>query len=39
MANQVSDIKPIDFYSWTTPNGRKVELILEELNLPYNVRI
>jgi GST-like protein len=36
MANQGSDIKPIDFYSWTTPNGRKVELILEELNLPYN---
>lgn len=34
-----TDLKPIDFYSWTTPNGRKVELALEELNLPYTVCI
>ncbi len=25
----------IDFYTWTTPNGRKVSIMLEELALPY----
>jgi len=25
----------IDFYTWTTPNGRKVSIMLEELGLPY----
>jgi len=35
MANQNANLKPIDLYSWTTPNGRKIELALEELNLPY----
>ena len=25
----------IDFYTWTTPNGRKVSIILEECGLPY----
>ena len=25
----------IDLYSWTTPNGRKVSIALEELGLPY----
>ena len=25
----------IDFYSWTTPNGRKVSIALEELGLEY----
>jgi GST-like protein len=25
----------IDFYTWTTPNGRKVFLMLEETGLPY----
>jgi GSH-dependent disulfide-bond oxidoreductase len=25
----------IDLYSWTTPNGRKVSIMLEELGLPY----
>ena len=24
-----------DFYTWTTPNGRKVSIMLEELGLPY----
>lgn len=28
----------IDFYSWTTPNGRKVSILLEELDLPYRVK-
>lgn len=25
----------IDLYTWTTPNGRKVAIMLEELGLPY----
>ncbi len=27
----------IDLYTWATPNGRKVSIMLEELGLPYNV--
>ena len=27
----------IDLYTWTTPNGRKVSIMLEELALPYEV--
>jgi GST-like protein len=27
----------IDLYTWTTPNGRKVSVALEELGLPYEV--
>jgi GST-like protein len=27
----------IDLYTWTTPNGRKASIILEELGLPYTV--
>ena len=27
----------IDFYTWTTPNGRKVSIMLEEVALPYRV--
>ena len=26
----------IDLYTWTTPNGRKVSILLEELGVPYN---
>lgn len=26
----------IDLYTWTTPNGRKVSILLEELSIPYN---
>ncbi|HEY7671005.1 MAG TPA: glutathione S-transferase N-terminal domain-containing protein [Gammaproteobacteria bacterium] len=26
----------IDLYTWTTPNGRKVSIMLEETGLPYN---
>src|SRR4249920_1866955 len=29
--------KMIDLYTWTTPNGRKVSIVLEELGLPYRV--
>ena len=28
----------IDLYTWKTPNGRKVSIMLEELALPYAVR-
>jgi GSH-dependent disulfide-bond oxidoreductase len=27
----------IDFYTWTTPNGLKVSIMLEEVGLPYRV--
>ncbi|HIF67877.1 MAG TPA: glutathione S-transferase, partial [Candidatus Lambdaproteobacteria bacterium] len=27
----------IDLYTWSTPNGRKVSIALEELELPYTV--
>ena len=27
----------IDLYTWTTPNGRKVSILLEELCIPYTV--
>jgi len=27
----------IDLYTWTTPNGRKASIMLEECGLPYNV--
>ena len=27
----------IDLYTWTTPNGRKVSIALEEMGLDYNV--
>jgi len=28
----------IDLYTWTTPNGRKVSILLEELGIDYNVK-
>ena len=28
----------IELYTWTTPNGRKVSIMLEELDLPYEVK-
>ena len=27
----------IDFYYWTTPNGHKVTIFLEEAELPYKI--
>lgn len=29
--------QPIELYTWGTPNGRKVSIMLEECGLPYNV--
>ena len=44
MENSSNDIsmktrgsKIIDLYTWATPNGRKVSIMLEELGLDYNV--
>ena len=31
----VTDEDMIDLYTWTTPNGRKVSIFLEELGIPY----
>ncbi len=28
----------IELYTWTTPNGRKASIMLEEIGLPYTVR-
>ena len=27
----------IELYTWGTPNGKKVSVMLEEIGLPYNV--
>ena len=27
----------IDLYTWTTPNGRKISIMLEETGLTYHV--
>jgi GST-like protein len=34
----MAQARPIDFYYWTTPNGWKVAIMLEECALPYTVR-
>ena len=30
--------RPIELYTWATPNGRKASIMLEEVGLPYEVR-
>jgi GST-like protein len=30
-------IRPIELYYWSTPNGRKISIMLEEINVPYHV--
>jgi len=30
-------MNPIELYTWNTPNGRKISVALEELELPYTV--
>ena len=29
----------IDFYTWSTPNGRKISIALEEMEIPYEVKL
>jgi GSH-dependent disulfide-bond oxidoreductase len=31
-----SQNKPIDLHTWTTPNGFKISIMLEEIGVPYN---
>jgi GST-like protein len=33
--HRAADRMMIDLYTWTTPNGRKISIALEELGLPY----
>ena len=35
--NTAESKKGIDLYTWNTPNGRKVSIMLEEVGLPYSV--
>src|SRR5438874_5690698 len=35
--NVTSHFAMIELYTWSTPNGRKVSIMLEECALPYNV--
>src|SRR5437764_15399384 len=35
--NVTSHFNMIELYTWSTPNGRKVSIMLEECGLPYNV--
>src|SRR5438105_13989831 len=35
--NVTSHFTMIELYTWSTPNGRKVSIMLEECGLPYNV--
>ena len=32
-------IRPITLYYWSTPNGHKISIMLEELGVPYEVRL
>src|SRR6478736_5604310 len=35
MKQEVSPVQQIEVYSWPTPNGHKVHIMLEECQLPY----
>src|SRR3954464_4053921 len=35
--NVTSHFTMIELYTWSTPNGRKVSIMLEECRLPYNL--
>ena len=35
----VKQTRPIELYYWTTPNGFKISIMLEELGVPYNLNM
>jgi GST-like protein len=37
VGSRQEDAAVIDLYTWTTPNGRKISIMLEECGLPYRV--
>jgi len=39
MAENTAKTKPIDLYYWPTPNGWKITIMLEECELPYELRL
>lgn len=34
----MSQARPIELHTWNTPNGRKISVALEEMELPYTVK-
>jgi GST-like protein len=36
---KASSTKPITLYYWSTPNGHKISIMLEELGVPYEMRL
>jgi GSH-dependent disulfide-bond oxidoreductase len=39
MPQNTKQTKPIDLYFWTTPNGYKISIMLEELGVPYSLHM